>query len=248
MLSLKGKVALVTGASRGIGHAIAIQLGTQGATVIGTATTQAGADKITHLLQQQGCPGEGLVFDVAKVGAAEQLIATLHGNYEVPTILVNNAGVTCDNLLLRMKDEEWNAVMDTNLNGVYRITKACLKGMLKARWGRIISLGSVVGASGNPGQCNYVAAKAGLVGFSKSLAQELGSRSITVNVVAPGFIDTDMTRQFSEAQQQLILEKIPLQRLGKPEEIAYTVGFLASHAAAYITGETIHINGGMYMD
>jgi 3-oxoacyl-[acyl-carrier protein] reductase len=248
MLSLEGRVALVTGASRGIGHAIATQLAAQGATVIGTATTQAGADKITDVFQQQGRLGKGLVLNVAEVGAAERLIAAIQTTYEAPTILVNNAGITRDNLLLRMKDEEWNAVIDTNLNGIYRVTKACLKGMLKARWGRTISISSVVGVSGNAGQCNYAATKAGLIGFSKSLAQELGSRNITVNVIAPGFIDTDMTRQLSEAQQQLLLEKIPLQRLGKPEEIAYTVGFLASQAAAYITGETIHINGGMYMD
>jgi 3-oxoacyl-[acyl-carrier protein] reductase len=249
MLSLNGKIALVTGASRGIGHAIAAQLAAQGATVIGTATTQAGAEKITHALQNQGALGEGIVLNVNEVGAAEHIIATLQSKYQAtPMILVNNAGITRDNLLLRMKEEEWNSVIDTNLNSIYRVTKACLKGMLKAHWGRIINISSVVGASGNAGQCNYAAAKAGLIGFSKSLAQEVGSRNITVNVVAPGFIDTDMTRQLSEAQQQLLLEKIPLQRLGKTEEIAYTVGFLVSDMAAYITGETIHINGGMYMN
>jgi 3-oxoacyl-[acyl-carrier protein] reductase len=247
MLSLQGKVALVTGASRGIGHAIAIQLATQGAFVIGTATSQEGADKITQVFQQQGFSGEGLMLNITEVGAAEQVIETIQRTYEAPTILVNNAGITRDNLLLRMKDEEWTAVIETNLNGIYRATKACLKGMLKARWGRIISISSIVGISGNAGQCNYAATKAGLIGFSKSLAQELGSRNITVNVVAPGFIDTDMTRQLSEAQRKMLLDKIPLQRLGKPEDIAYTVGFLASSAASYVTGETMHVNGGMYM-
>jgi 3-oxoacyl-[acyl-carrier protein] reductase len=233
MFNLTGKIALVTGASRGIGFAIAETLRKMGATVIGTATTEEGAKKIN-----------GKVLNIADLASIEKLLAEIPNG---PDILVNNAGITRDNLLLRMKEEEWNAVIETNLTGVYRLTKACLKPMLKARWGRIITIGSVSGIMGNPGQTNYSAAKAGLIGFSKALAPEIASRNITVNVIAPGFIDTDMTRALTEEQRARILAQVPAARLGSPEEIAATVGFLASQEAAYITGETIQVNGGMYM-
>jgi 3-oxoacyl-[acyl-carrier protein] reductase len=233
LFNLSGKVALVTGASRGIGFAIAETLRKMGATVIGTATTEEGAKKIN-----------GKVLNIADPASIEKLLAEIPSG---PDILVNNAGITRDNLLLRMKEEEWNAVIETNLTGVYRLTKACLKPMLKARWGRIITIGSVSGIMGNPGQTNYSAAKAGLIGFSKALAPEIASRNITVNVVAPGVIDTDMTRALTEEQRARILAQVPAARLGLPEEIAATVGFLASQEAAYITGETIQVNGGMYM-
>lgn len=233
MFNLTGKTALVTGASRGIGFAIAETLRKMGATVIGTATTEEGAKKIN-----------GKVLNIADLSSIESLLADIPNG---PDILVNNAGITRDNLLLRMKEDEWNAVIETNLTGVFRLTKACLKPMLKARWGRIITIGSVSGIMGNPGQTNYSAAKAGLVGFSKALAPEIASRNITVNVIAPGFIDTDMTRALTEEQRARILAQVPAARLGSPDEIAATVGFLASQEAAYITGETIQVNGGMYM-
>ncbi|HEV2613280.1 MAG TPA: 3-oxoacyl-ACP reductase FabG [Gammaproteobacteria bacterium] len=233
MFNLTGKTALVTGASRGIGFAIAETLKKMGATVIGTATTEEGAKKI-----------HGKVLNVADPDSIAALLAEIPNG---PDILVNNAGITRDNLLLRMKEEEWNAVIETNLTGVFRLTKACLKPMLKARWGRIITIGSVSGIMGNPGQTNYSAAKAGLIGFSKALAPEIASRNITVNVIAPGFIDTDMTRALTDEQRARILAQVPAARLGSPDEIAATVGFLASPEAAYITGETIQVNGGMYM-
>jgi len=243
----KGKVALVTGASRGIGHAIALTLGQNGATVIGTATTEDGAHKISAAFKAAGIAGVGMALNVAQQESIESTIAAIKAEYGMPTILVNNAAITQDNLLLRMKEDEWNTVIETNLSSIFRLTKICLRDMLKARWGRIISIGSVVGSTGNPGQVNYAAAKAGLVGFTKALAQEVGSRDITVNAVCPGFIDTDMTRSLPEEQRNLLLQRIPMQRLGTPEEVAAAVGFLASNAAGYITGQTLHINGGMYM-
>lgn len=244
---LENKVALVTGASRGIGNAIAIALARQGATVIGTATTPAGAEKISAELTDQGLKGQGLVLNVSDPASIEAVMSELQKNHAAPLILVNNAAVTRDNIMLRMKQEEWDTVIDTDLNSVFRLARACLKGMIKARWGRIISISSVVAATGNPGQANYAAAKAGMIGFSKSLAYEIAIRDVTVNVVAPGFIDTEMTRHLTEEQKQAILNRVPMQRLGKPEEIAYAVGFLASPLASYITGQTIHVNGGMYM-
>lgn len=243
----KGKVALVTGASRGIGQAIALGLGKEHATVIGTATTQEGAEKITESFKQAGIEGCGLMLNVKSQESIEAVFANIKANYGVPVILVNNAAITQDNLLLRMKEEEWDSVIETNLSSIYRITKVCLRDMLKARWGRIISIGSVVGATGNPGQVNYAAAKAGLVGFTKALAQEVGSRAITVNAVAPGFIDTDMTRSLSDEHRELLLQKIPMQRLGRVDEIAAAATFLASDVAGYITGQTLHVNGGMFM-
>lgn len=248
MTSLQGKIALVTGASRGIGRAIALMLAEQGAYVIGTATTESSALAIHELLQQGGLKGEGVVLDVTLKEQVESLMARLSDANTLPEILVNNAGITADNLLLRMDDEEWYRVIETNLNAVFRLSRACLKPMFRARWGRIINIGSVVGASGNAGQVNYTAAKAGVVGFSKSLAQEIGSRGITVNVVAPGFIDTDMTAQLPSLVREETLKRIPMKRLGKVEDIAAVVAFLASDSASYITGETIHVNGGMYMD
>lgn len=246
-MSQKGKVALVTGASRGIGHAIAIALGREGATVIGTATTADGAEKITQAFESAGIQGVGMTLNVALQDSIETMFAALKEKYGMPAILVNNAAVTQDNLLLRMKDDEWDKVIETNLNSIFRITKACLRDMVKARWGRIISISSVVGSTGNPGQVNYAAAKAGLIGFTKALAQEVGSRDITVNAVSPGFIDTDMTRNLPEEQRNLLLSRIPMQRLGQAEEIAAAVVFLASQSAGYITGQTLHVNGGMYM-
>jgi 3-oxoacyl-[acyl-carrier protein] reductase len=246
-MSLENEIALVTGASRGIGRAIALELGRQGATVIGTATSAGGAEAIAGTLKEQGVKGRGLELNVTDPASIELAIKAINEEFGVPTVLVNNAGITRDNLLMRMKDEEWESIIDTNLSSVYRLSKACLRGMMKARRGRIISIASVVGVSGNAGQTNYAAAKAGLIGFSKSLAREVGSRGITVNTVAPGFIDTDMTRALPEEQKSALLQQIPLGRLGAPEEIAAAVGFLASPAAAYITGETIHVNGGMYM-
>lgn len=246
-MSLQDKIALVTGASRGIGQATALTLAQKGAYVIGTATTDAGAAAITALFKEASLEGEGRVLDVTSKDGVETLLTQLSDQNQLPAILVNNAGITADNLLLRMDDDEWYRVIETNLNAIFRITKACLKPMFRARWGRIISIGSVVGLSGNAGQTNYTAAKAGLIGFSKSLAQEIGSRHITVNVVAPGFIDTDMTRALPEAVEKEMLKRIPLKRLGKVSDIAETVAFLASDSANYITGETIHVNGGMYM-
>lgn len=248
MINLQGKTALVTGASRGIGKAIALTLAKHGAYVIGTATTEQGAAAISTAMREENLTGEGVVLNVTEKENVENLLAKLSDQNKLPSILVNNAGITCDNLLLRMEDEEWYRVIETNLNSVFRLTKACLKPMFRARWGRIITIGSVVGASGNSGQANYTAAKAGVIGFSKSLAQEMGSRGITANVVAPGFIDTDMTANLPEIVKEEMLKRIPMKRLGKAEDIAAAVAFLASDAANYITGETIHVNGGMYMD
>ena len=237
----------MTGASRGIGRAIAEMLGQQGATVIGTATSQQGAAAITEYLAAAGVQGQGKVLDVASQESIDTLLTALTKEYGGISILVNNAGITRDNLLMRMKDEEWESIINTNLTSIFRMSKACIRSMMKAKKGRIISISSVVGASGNPGQTNYAAAKAGLVGFSKSLAREVGSRNITVNVVAPGFIDTDMTRELSEDQRAAIFQNIPLARLGQAQEIAAAVVYLASPLGAYVTGETIHVNGGMYM-
>jgi 3-oxoacyl-[acyl-carrier protein] reductase len=244
---LTDEIALVTGASRGIGQAIALALGAQGATVIGTATSEQGAAAISHTLGEAGIKGQGMLLDVTAQDSVDQVVAAVQEAFGAPGILVNNAGITRDNLLMRMKDEEWDDIINTNLSSVYRLCKACLRGMTKARKGRIISISSVVGAAGNAGQTNYAAAKAGLVGFTKSLAREVGARGITVNAVAPGFIDTDMTRALPDAQRESLLTGIPLGRLGQPEEIAAAVAFLASPGAAYITGETLHVNGGMYM-
>jgi 3-oxoacyl-[acyl-carrier protein] reductase len=242
---LHGQVALVTGASRGIGASIATTLAAAGATVVGTATSEGGATSISETL---GANNRGAVLDIADEESVQTLIGDMQGKEGAPTIVVNNAGITRDNLLMRMKAEDWDAVLSTNLSGVYRVCKACLKGMMKARHGRIINIASVVGIMGNPGQANYAAAKAGVIGFSKSLAKEVGSRNITVNVVAPGFIDTDMTRVLGDAQRDAMLAQVPLGRLGDVREIADAVAFLASDGAAYITGETLHVNGGMLMD
>ena len=244
---LTGQIALVTGASRGIGQSIAKGLGTAGATVIGTATSQSGADSISQFLADNSLKGKGLVLNVSDKDSVADCIKQVSDEFGAPDILVNNAGITKDTLLMAMKDEQWDSVIDTNLSSIFRMSKAVIRGMMKKRNGRIISISSVVGASGNPGQTNYAATKAGLVGFSKSLAREIGSRNITVNAVAPGFIDTDMTRELDEKQKTALLGQIPLGRLGSADEIAATVVFLASPAAAYITGETIHVNGGMYM-
>ncbi|MDO8954925.1 MAG: 3-oxoacyl-ACP reductase FabG [Gammaproteobacteria bacterium] len=241
------KIALVTGASRGIGQAIMLELAGQGHYVIGTATSEAGAEKITQVLKAANFKGEGRVLDIASPEMIASFCEAMKDAPGMPQILVNNAGITKDNLMLRMSDAEWDGVIDTNLSGLFRLSKACLRAMMQARWGRIISIGSVVGSMGNAGQVNYCAAKAGVIGFSKALAREIGSRNITVNVVAPGFIETDMTAELPEAQKTALLEAIPLKRMGKPEDIAATVGFLASDAAGYITGETLHVNGGMYM-
>jgi len=246
-MRLQGKVALVTGASRGIGQAIALELGRQGAVVIGTATTPSGAERIAETLKSNGVEGAGLVLDVANDESVATTLEHIQQHLGQPLILVNNAGITRDNLMLRMKDDEWLDVINTNLNSLYRLSKGVLRGMTKARWGRIINIGSVVGAMGNAGQVNYAAAKAGLEGFTRALAREVGSRAITVNAVAPGFIDTDMTRELTDAQREAMLTQIPLGRLGQAEEIAGVVSFLASDAAAYITGATLPVNGGMYM-
>ena len=246
-MNLENEIALVTGASRGIGQSIALELGRQGATVIGTATSEKGAQAISAYLEQEGVKGAGLVLNVTELDSVDEALKQVEDRFGTVSILVNNAGITRDNLLMRMKDEEWNDIISTNLTSVYRVTKACVKKMMKARKGRIVSIASVVGVSGNAGQTNYAAAKAGLIGFSKSLAREVGSRGITVNVVAPGFIDTDMTRALPDAQREALMGQIPLARLGQPNEIASAVGFLVSPGAAYITGETIHVNGGMYM-
>ena len=237
---LKGQIALVTGASRGIGQAIALELGRQGAQVIGTATSNDGAEKISAALKRGNLTGKGVVLDVNSTDSISAVVSEMEKDGGAPTILVNNAGITRDNLLLRMSEEEWDAILNTNLKSVYRMTKA--------RWGRIVSISSVVGAMGNAGQANYAAAKAGLVGFTKALAREVGSRNITANAVAPGFIDTDMTRALPEAQREALIKQIPLGRLGTAEEIAHAVAFLASPQAGYITGVTLHVNGGMYMN
>ena len=246
-MSLQGKVALVTGASRGIGQAIALELGRQGAVVIGTATSPAGAERIAETLKENDIEGAGLVLDVSDSESVVSTLEHIQQHLGQPLILVNNAGITRDNLMLRMKDDEWFDVINTNLNSLYRLSKAVLRGMTKARWGRIINIGSVVGAMGNAGQVNYAASKAGLEGFSRALAREVGSRAITVNSVAPGFIDTDMTRELPDAQRDALLTQIPLGRLGQAEEIAKVVAFLVSDGAAYVTGATIPVNGGMYM-
>jgi len=245
--ALVGDVALVTGASRGIGQAIADVLGGLGATVIGTATSAAGAAAITQRLQAAGNKGRGMVLNVTSPESIEALLKELEGTEGGPSILVNNAGITRDNLLLRMKAEEWDEIMNTNLASVFRMSKAVIRGMMKARKGRIVNIASVVGIMGNAGQCNYAAAKAGIIGFSKSLAREVGSRGITVNVVAPGFVATDMTAKLPEEQQQKLQEQVPVGRLGSVQDIAHAVAFLASPAASYITGETLQVNGGMYM-
>ena len=246
-MSLQGKVALVTGATRGIGQAIALELGRQGAIVIGTATSAAGAERIAEFLKAADIEGAGLVLDVASDESVAETLEHIQQHLGQPAILVNNAGITRDNLMLRMKDEEWHDVVNTNLTSIYRLSKAVLRGMTKARWGRIINISSAVGSMGNAGQANYAAAKAGVEGFSRALAREVGSRGITVNAVAPGFIDTDMTRELPEAQRQALLTQIPLGRLGQAEEIASVVAFLASDGGAYVTGATIPVNGGMYM-
>ncbi len=245
--SLEGKVALVTGATRGLGQTILLTLGQMGATVVGTATTEQGAQNISNFCEENHLKGHGMVLNVSESDSVEKGIESIISSVGVPVILVNNAGVTRDNLMMRMKDEEWDTVLNTNLTGVFRVTKACLRGMLKARWGRIISISSVVGATGNPGQANYSATKAGVVAFSKSLAREIASRGITVNVVSPGFIDTDMTKVLTDAQKEALLQSIPVGAMGTPEDIAASVAFLASMQARYITGETLHVNGGMYM-
>ena len=245
---LKGQVALVTGASRGIGRAIALELGRLGATVIGTATTEQGAANISEAFAAAGVKGEGAVLEVRQQAQVEALIAHVEKTYGATLILVNNAGITRDNLAMRMKDDEWDAVLDTNLKAVFRLSKAVMRGMMKARQGRIINVTSVVGHSGNPGQVNYCAAKAGVAGMTRSLARELGSRNITVNCVAPGLIDTDMTKDLDDKLRNALVSGIPMGRLGLPEDVAAAVGFLASPGAAYVTGTTIHVNGGMYLD
>lgn len=244
--SLEDKLALVTGASRGIGHAIAMTLAQADATVVGTATTEAGALKITEDLKSKGLKGFGIVMNIADPENTKEALAEIIGQVGAPNILVNNAGVTADNLFLRMRAEEWSKVIETNVTGTFRLIQACIRPMIKAKWGRIVNLSSVVASTGNAGQANYAAAKAGLIGLSKSLARELGSRGITVNVVSPGFIDTDMTRSLSEEQRHKLLEQVPLMRMGEPSDIAEAVLFLVAKAS-YVTGETLHVNGGMYM-
>ncbi len=244
---LHGQVALVTGATRGIGRAIALELARAGATVVGTATTDDGVAKIDAAFKEAGASGAGVRLDVTDRAGVDAVLADIDKRFGAVLILVNNAGITRDNLLVRMKDDEWDAIMATNLKPAFRLAKAVLRGMMKARHGRIIQIGSVVGTSGNAGQANYAAAKAALVGFTKSLAQEVGGRNITVNCVAPGFIDTDMTRSLADAQRDALLARIPLGRLGSPDDVAHAVAFLASPHAGYITGATLHVNGGMYM-
>lgn len=246
-MDLENEIALVTGASRGIGQQIALTLASQGATVIGTATTEGGAENISAYLSEAGAKGKGFALDVTQQGMIDAVLEQITEEFGAPSILVNNAGITRDNLLMRMKEQEWDDIIDTNLTSIFRLSKACLRAMMKARKGRIISITSVVGASGNAGQTNYSAAKAGIIGFTKSLAREVGSRGITVNSVAPGFIDTDMTKALPDEQKNALLTQIPLNRLGQAEEIAHAVAFLASPKAGYITGETLHVNGGMYM-
>ncbi|WP_417068042.1 3-oxoacyl-ACP reductase FabG [Niveibacterium terrae] len=247
MKALEGQIALVTGASRGIGRASALELGRQGAIVIGTATSDTGAAEIGTALLEAGIKGRGLKLDVTDSAAAEEVVAAIEKEFGPVSILVNNAGITRDNIAMRMKDEEWDAVLDTNLKAVFRMCRLVMRAMMKARSGRIVNITSVVGSSGNAGQANYAAAKAGVAGMTRALARELGSRNITVNCVAPGFIDTDMTRALNEAQRQALLGQISLGRFGRPEEIAAAVAFLASPAAGYISGITLHANGGMYM-
>ena len=244
---MKNRVALVTGASRGIGRAIALTLASSGCLVVGTSTSEAGAESITKAFVEANVKGKGMKLDVTDPESIKEVVVATGEEFGQPAILVNNAGITRDNLLMRMKDEEWEDIIGTNLSSIFRLSKACLRGMMKARFGRIVNIGSVVAATGNPGQVNYCAAKAGIIGFTKSLAREVASRNITVNTVAPGFIDTDMTRELEEQQKNAILESIPLKRLGGAEEVAYAVDFLCSPRAAYITGETLHVNGGMFM-
>jgi len=244
---LENEIALVSGASRGIGQAIALQLGQAGATVVGSATSEKGAAQITEALKAAGIKGVGVVMNVTDQASIDAAIALVEKEFGTITILVNNAGITRDNLLMRMKDDEWDDIINTNLSSAYRLSKACLRAMMKVRKGRIINIASVVACSGNAGQTNYSAAKAGMIGFTKSLAREVGSRGVTVNAVAPGFIDTDMTRALADEHKNALLGQIPLNRLGQPEEIAAAVVFLASPGASYITGETLHVNGGMYM-
>lgn len=245
-MQLENKVAIVTGASRGIGAAIATSLAEAGATVIGTATTGQGAEMISVRLREQGHKGEGMALDVTDGDSIAAVLKEIQEKYGAPQILVNNAGITKDNLLMRMSDDEWLNVINTNLNAAFRMSKACLRGLMKARWGRIINISSVISRMGNPGQANYSASKAGVEGFTRSLAKEVGSRNVTVNAVAPGFIDTDMTRELSEEHKAFMLSGVALNRLGTPEEVAGVVRFLCSDEAAYITGETIHVNGGLY--
>jgi 3-oxoacyl-[acyl-carrier protein] reductase len=246
-MNFQDKVILVTGASRGIGAAIADNLGSAGATVVATATTSDAAKKISDRFESLNIKGEGHILNVSDNDSINNIMKSIKTKYEAPLILINNAGITKDNILLRMKDEEWLDVMDTNLNAIYRLSKACLRGMTKARWGRIITIGSVVGSTGNPGQTNYSATKAGVLGFTKSLARELGPRNITVNCISPGFIDTDMTKKLPDASREALLTAVPLGRFGSPEEVAEVVNFLVGDTGAYITGENIHVNGGMYM-
>ena len=245
---LTDKVALVTGATRGIGRATALELGKAGATVIGTATSAEGAEKISAYLAEAGVKGRGMVLEVRDAAQVDAALAGIEKEFGVITVLVNNAGITRDNLAMRMKDDEWDAVIDTNLKAVFRLSRGVMRGMMKARFGRIVNITSVVGYSGNAGQANYCAAKAGVAGMTRSLARELGSRNVTVNCVAPGFIATDMTHALSEEQKAAMLASIPLGRAGTPEDIAGTVSFLVSPAAAYVTGTTVHVNGGMFMD
>jgi len=247
MIDLKDNIALVTGASRGIGKAIALTLGKAGATVIGTATSDAGAQAISDYLKESGIAGRGANLNVTDADSVDSVVKSLNEEFGAPSILVNNAGITRDNIMLRMKEEEWDSIMDTNLKSVFRLSKAVLRGMTKARYGRIINITSVVGVSGNAGQANYSASKAGVIGFTKSLGQEIASRNITVNAVAPGFIATDMTEALTDDQKSAINQSIPAGRMGSPDEIAAAVAFLACEQAAYVTGTTIHVNGGMYM-
>jgi len=246
-MAFDGKVALVTGASRGIGASIADTLGAAGATVVGTATSDAGADAITARFAEKGITGVGMALNVTDADSVAALLKAINARYGAPQILVNNAGITKDNLLMRMSDDEWFDVINTNLSAIFRLSKACLRGMMKARWGRIVNISSIVGQMGNAGQTNYSATKAGVMGFARSLAKEVGSRNVTVNSVAPGFIDTDMTKGLPEEQKTKMLGAIPMARLGQPEEIANVVKFLCSDDSSYITGETLHVNGGMYM-
>jgi 3-oxoacyl-[acyl-carrier protein] reductase len=248
MSALDGKIVLVTGASRGIGRAIALELGRQGRVIIGTATSPAGAAAIASGLSEAGIRGDGMVLDVNDAAQCEAVLGDIRQRFGEIAVLVNNAGITRDNLLLRMSDEEWDDIIATNLKSVFRLSKLVLRGMMKARFGRIISITSVVGSAGNAGQTNYAAAKSGIVGFSKSLAREVGSRNITINCIAPGFIDTDMTRALDEEQRSALIKQIPLGRLGKAEDVAAAVSYLVSDGASYVTGCTLHVNGGMYMD
>lgn len=245
---LQDKIALVSGASRGIGKAIALELGRHGATVLGTATTISGAESISSYFAEHKIKGTGLQMNITNNSSIKDLVETITNQFGAPTILINNAAITRDNLMLRMKDEEWDEVINTNLTGIYHLTKACIKGMLKVRWGRIVNISSVVGITGNAGQINYATAKAGLLGFTKSLALEVATRDITVNAIAPGFIDTDLTRELTEDQRAVIMAKIPQNRLGHAEDIANCVAFLVGPGGNYITGQTLHVNGGMYMN